>query len=160
MVVVLPAPLRPRRPVMVPLRTEKETPSTARTAPNNLVISRTERTSVISRFSTESAAYCTLRRELCYFGGWISYKSKTWMICLKNRLIVCSISPNGESSRRGAANAGAVAINVTTTSVPILTHPQRPTHPPYGSRERALLLGLEGALSLGVTGKDISLPQK
>src|ERR1700680_727696 len=49
MVVVLPAPLRPRRPVIVPCLTEKETPSTARTALNVFTISRTERTSVIRR---------------------------------------------------------------------------------------------------------------
>src|SRR5207245_8356335 len=58
-VVVLPAPLRPRRPVMVPCWTEKETPSTARTAPNVLTISRTERTSLIRRVQK------CVRRILC-----------------------------------------------------------------------------------------------
>src|SRR5690349_13144002 len=45
MVVVFPAPLRPRRPVMVPRFTANETPSTARTVAKDLVMSRTERTS-------------------------------------------------------------------------------------------------------------------
>src|SRR2546428_11707958 len=64
----------------------------------------------------------------------------------------------GESSRRGDANAGAVAIKVTKTSAAILVVRERRIHPPSGSRERALLS--KGALSLGVTRTDISLPQK
>src|SRR5471032_504624 len=46
-VVVFQAPLRPRRPVIVPRRIEKETPSTARTSPNVLTTSRTARISDI-----------------------------------------------------------------------------------------------------------------
>ena len=46
-VVVLPAPLRPRRPVIVPRRTVNETPSTARTSPNVFRTSRTARISAI-----------------------------------------------------------------------------------------------------------------
>src|SRR5205823_13548820 len=62
MVVVFPAPFRPRSPVMVPRRTENETPSTARTAPNVLTTSRTARTTDIRRPLTGevgNAAYCT-----------------------------------------------------------------------------------------------------
>src|ERR1043166_9151450 len=49
MVVVFPAPFRPSSPVMVPRRTEKETPSTARTTPNVLTTSRTAKTTDIHR---------------------------------------------------------------------------------------------------------------
>src|SRR5229473_1760650 len=156
-VVVLPAPLRPRRPVMVPCRTEKETPSTARTAPNVLVISRTERTSVISRFFYRECGVLYADRVSGYFGA-VSASARS-QIVLTTRLMARSIPPIGESSRRGAANAGT-DINTTKTSVTILTERERRIHPPYGSRERALLSNLEGALSIGVTGRDISLPQK
>lgn len=77
-------------------------------------------------------------------------------IILTIRVIARSNLPIGESSR-GAAKAGA-DIKTTKMSVAILTERERRIHPPYGSRERALLLNLEGALSLGVTGRDISLP--
>ena len=69
------------------------------------------------------------------------------------------ISPIGESSRLGAANAGT-AMLATNASAAILSVRERRIHPPYGSRGRALLSNLEGALSIGVTGRDISLPQK
>src|SRR5947209_822733 len=65
MVVVFPAPLRPRRPVMVPCRTVKETPSTALTTPNVLTTSRTAKTTDIRRNLAEglgTAAYCTRGR--------------------------------------------------------------------------------------------------
>src|SRR3954449_183096 len=65
MVVVFPAPFRPRSPVIVPRRTVNETPSTARTAPNVLTTSRTSNTTDMRRqpFSRNvkrlEAAYCT-----------------------------------------------------------------------------------------------------
>src|SRR5688500_1886190 len=61
MVVVFPAPLRPSSPVMVPLRTLNETPSTARTSPNVFRISRTARMSAIP-------VLC-LKRRVLYEGG-------------------------------------------------------------------------------------------
>src|SRR5687768_11553087 len=70
-VVVLPAPLRPRRPVMVPRRTVNEIPSTARTSPNVFLTSRTARISPIGlplapwppQRRDQSAGYCTGERE-------------------------------------------------------------------------------------------------
>src|SRR5262249_23311088 len=46
--VVLPAPFLPRSPVIVPGRTAKDTPSTARTSPKLLETPRTARTDCIS----------------------------------------------------------------------------------------------------------------
>src|SRR5438309_1275763 len=72
MVVVFPAPLRPRRPVMVPRGTEKETPSTAWTAPNVFTTSRKARMSDIYPVSSfggdELPGNCTLRDDYG-FGG-------------------------------------------------------------------------------------------
>src|SRR5436309_15757631 len=66
MVVVLPAPLRPSRPVIVPFWMEKETPSTARTAPNVFTISRTDRTSLIRplRYLERGVLYASPRPKL------------------------------------------------------------------------------------------------
>src|SRR3954453_2589329 len=57
MVVVFPAPLRPRRPVMEPRRTVNETPSTARTESKVLTTSRTERISTMTRLQ-KKCGYC------------------------------------------------------------------------------------------------------
>src|SRR5437899_10081972 len=81
-----------------------------------------------------------------------------WLIFSIIRLIARSNRSNGESSRGGAANAGA-AIKATKTSVAILFPRERRIHPPCGSRERALLSNLEGALNIGVTGRRKSLPR-
>src|SRR6185369_2873895 len=71
-VVVLPAPFRPKRPVMVPRRTEKETPSTARTSPNVLTTSRTARISdiypVLSRQGAFDPGNCTGTTALRFRG--------------------------------------------------------------------------------------------
>src|SRR6266540_5052839 len=142
-VVVLPAPLRPRRPVIVPCWTEKETPSTARTAPKVFTTSRTERTSLIRR-------YCcgVLYASQSHFYGLGSPASGTssgkivLTICLKTRTIR-STGFIGESSRFPEANAGAVVAKTTKTKVAILRDRERRIHPPYGSRERALHFTLE-----------------
>jgi hypothetical protein len=55
MVVVFPAPFRPRSPVIVPRRTVNEIPSTARTSPKTLTMSRTARISPIAENSPRSA---------------------------------------------------------------------------------------------------------
>src|SRR6202043_114946 len=108
------------------------------------VISRTERTSVISRLSKRGVLYAE-RKPMLYFGMVISARSKMCLICLTTRLIALSKPPIGESSRRGAAKTGA-DIKTTKITVVILTERQRRIHPPCGSRERALLSNLEGAL--------------
>src|SRR5438128_840364 len=54
-----------------------------------------------------------------------------FLIFLMTRVMVRSIPP-GESSR-GAANAGAVTVKTTKTSVAILSANLLRIHPPYGS---------------------------
>src|SRR6266851_8582993 len=98
-------------------------------------------------------------RSVLYFGGNImSPKSRTCLIWSTTRLIARPMLSKGESSR-DAAKAG-IAKLATKNNVASLIPRERRIHPPYGSRERALLSNLEGALSIGVTGNSISLPKK